>query len=114
MRVLDLFCGAGLVAVGLIEAGCEVVGVDINPSPRYPGPFLRHDALKLDLRFIRSFDAIWASPPCLKHTRLHASARREEAAHGHAETEHPDLIEPTRKLLIESGLPWVIENVPDA
>lgn len=111
MRILDLFCGAGLVADGLIAAGCEVVGVDLSPQPRYPGPFLQHDALTLDDRFYRSFDAIWASPPCLKDTEMHESARREQRAHGKVVTDHPDLITPTQALLRRLGMPYVIENV---
>lgn len=114
LRILDLYCGAGLVADGLIAAGWEVVGVDLAAQPRYPGPFIRADALSLDQRFIRSFDAIWASPPCLRDTELHASARREQVAHGGEVTEHRDLIKPTRRLLQASGLPYVIENVEGA
>lgn len=113
-RILDLFCGAGLVARGLIQAGWEVVGVDREEQPRYPGPFVRHNALTLDRRFIESFDAIWASPECLKDTVLHGSARREQRSHGAAATEHPDLITPTRALLRKSGKPYVIENVMGA
>lgn len=115
MRVLDLFAGAGLVADGLHAAGLEPWGVDSAPQPRYPGPFLRHDALTLDERFLDAFPFIWASPPCLKDTALHASARREQAAHGAEMTEHADLISPTRAMLKRwaerTGGLWVIENV---
>lgn len=107
LRVLDLFCGAGLVADGLRAADCDVLGVDIEPQPRYPGPFLQHDALALDPRFMRSFDAIWASPPCLRDTIM----RHAPGAKGDS---HPDLITPTRRMLQASGLPYVIENVETA
>ncbi len=49
---------------------------------------------------------MWASPPCQAFT---AYKRR----HGHV-GEHPDLIEPTRRMLRESGVPHIIENVPGA
>jgi DNA (cytosine-5)-methyltransferase 1 len=114
MRILDLFCGAGLVADGLVAAGWEVVGVDLYRQKHYPGPFIQHDATTLDMRFIRSFDAVWASPPCLRDTELHASARREQRAHNKAPNDHPELIVPTRKILQASGLPYVIENVSGA
>ena len=107
MRVLDLFCGAGLVADGLKAAGLEFVGVDLHPQPRYPGPFIQHDALTLDMRFVRSFDAIWASPPCLRDTAMkHAPGAKGDL--------HPELIVPTRALLQASGLPYIIENVETA
>lgn len=113
-RILDLYCGAGLVHDGLVAAGWDVTGVDLHPQRRYPGPFIQADATALDLRFVRSFDAVWASPPCLRDTSLNASARREERAHSRPETAHPDLIKPTRRLLKASGLPYVIENVATA
>lgn len=106
-RIADLFCGAGLVADGLIAAGWDVVGVDIEAQKHYPGPFLRHNALTLDERFLRSFDAIWASPPCLRDTAM----KYAPGAKGDA---HPDLITPTRAMLRKIGLPYVIENVETA
>lgn len=105
VRALDLFCGAGLVRDGLVAAGCEVVGVDLSPQPRYPGPFIQHDALTLDQRFLAMFDFIWASPPCQKHTAL---------KHAKNAKDHLDLIPQTRELLIRSGKPFVIENVMGA
>ena len=58
--IIDLFCGAGLVADGLIAAGFDVIGVDIEDQPRYPGPFVRADALAQG-RLFRSAAAVWAS-----------------------------------------------------
>lgn len=109
--ILDGFCGAGLVYDGLYAAGWQPVGVDISPQPHYPGPFIQADVLSLDERFFRMFQALWFSPPCLKDTELHGSARREQAAHGKSETEHPDLITPTQRLVDRLGMPYVIENV---
>ena len=108
---LDLYCGAGLVADGLLAAGCAVVGVDLFPQPRFPGPFLQHDALSLDPRFLDMFRFIWASPPCLKDTVMkHAPGAKGDA--------HPDLIAPTRQVLqrwaARTGGKYVIENVETA
>lgn len=106
-RILDICCGAGLVADGLIAAGWDVTGTDIVKQKNYPGPFIRADALELDQRFIRSFDAVWASPPCLKDTIMkHAPGAKGDA--------HPELIMPIRRMLIASGRPYVIENVATA
>lgn len=102
-RLLDLFCCAGGAAEGYARAGFEVWGVDIEPQPRYPFAFIRHDALTLDPRFIARFDAIHASPPCQHWSDL---AHRNDNA-----DDHPKLIAPTRALLMASGLPYVIENV---
>lgn len=106
--LLDLFCGAGGCAKGYQRAGFEVYGVDINPQPNYCGEtFAQADALHfLDALIqnggIYKFDAVHASPPCQAFT----TAR---VIHGR---EHPDLLTPCRKLLKQTGLPWVIENVP--
>jgi DNA (cytosine-5)-methyltransferase 1 len=111
-RLLDLFCGAGGAAMGYSRAGFAVVGVDIKPQPNYPFGFWQADALE----FMRvaldqggwsgeqGFDAIHASPPCQHYIRS-----------GNVDHDrHPDLLGPTRSLLNDTGLPWVIENVPGA
>lgn len=103
-RILDLFCCGGGAGMGYRQAGFDVVGVDIMPQKRYPFPFIQADALGLDMAFVRTFDAIHASPPCQAYTL----AQRIRG------NEHPDLIDPTRELLEASGLPWVIENVEGA
>lgn len=104
-RLLDLFCCAGGAGTGYHRAGFDVVGVDINPQPHYPFGFLQHDALALDKRFLRSFDAIHASPPCQAYTPLGAL---------HPWKEYPDLLAATREMLNDCGLPYVIENVMSA
>jgi len=92
--------------MGYHLAGFAVTGVDIRDQPRYPFPFLKADVFGLDPAFIRSFDAIHASPPCQRYSDL---AKRN----GNAEA-WPDLIAPTREILRASGRPWIIENVPEA
>lgn len=105
-RLLDLFCCAGGAGVGYSRAGFEVVGVDNKPQPNYPLEFIQADAMNLDPKFISSFDAIHASPPCQSYSDL---AKRNGNGH-----EWPRLIEPVREMLIRSGLPYVIENVDGA
>ena len=104
MKVLDLFCGAGGVAMGLHRAGLEVEGVDIKPQPNYPFKFYQADALKFQLD---KYDAYWASPPCQAYTW--ATKR-----HRNLGKEYPKLIEPIRNRLVETGKPYIIENVPGA
>src|SRR5438034_875974 len=75
-QLLHLFCGAGGAAVGYHRAGFDVVGVDINPQPRYPFRFYQMDALwLLDWAVVGDFDAIHASPPCQAFTQMSARWR---------------------------------------
>lgn len=107
--LLDAYCCAGGGADGYAAAGFEVVGVDKDPQPNYPYEFIQADALELlrDRSFTDGFDAIHASPPCQSFTAY----RRK--GHGVGDG-YRDLIVWTRRALIESWLPWVIENVPGA
>jgi DNA (cytosine-5)-methyltransferase 1 len=99
LKALDLFCGAGGASMGLHRAGLEVVGVDINPQPRYPFEFHQSDAMTFPLD---GFDFIWASPPCQHYCALNVMKNARK---------HPDLVGPVRDRLRRSGTPWVIENV---
>ncbi len=113
LLLLDLFCGAGGAARGYHDAGFTVIGVDINPQPRYPYQFVQADALQFieDLRTLewemRFLAAIHASPPC-QHYSAMSRCRPGLTA------KYPDLIEPAREQLIKSGRPYVIENVEGA
>ncbi|MGH3610083.1 MAG: DNA cytosine methyltransferase [Pseudonocardiaceae bacterium] len=103
-----MFCGAGGAAMGYARAGFDVVGVDIAPQPHYPFEFWQGNVLGLSFREqidIESFDAIHASPPCQAFSPLRNMWNKRE---------HLDLIAPARELLMASGLPYVIENVPHA
>ncbi len=102
-RILDLFCCAGGASAGLVRAGFDVVGVDIEPQPEYSFTFVQGNALAYPLD---GFDGIWASPPCQGFT---AYKRRP----GHVRPRE-NLIPETRARLIASGLPYIIENVEGA
>jgi DNA (cytosine-5)-methyltransferase 1 len=103
-RLLDLFCGAGGAAVGYHRAGFDVVGVDINPQPRYPFEFHQADAMAYPLD---GFDAIHASPPCQRFSRLRSLPWLRDR-------EYPDLLTPTWRRLAAQPVPWIIENVEPA
>lgn len=125
MKLLDLYCGAGGCAMGYHRAGfAQIVGIDIAPQRRYPFTFVRMDAIEALTRFslggvgatiiddqgrhwsLEDFDAIHASPPCKPFS---AAKRRNKH-----ESKHPDLLTPTRELLQDLAVPWVIENVTGA
>lgn len=105
MRLLDLFCGAGGAAMGYYRAGfTEIVGVDLHPQPNYPFTFVQDDALDFDLS---GFDFIHASPPCQAYSSLKRLGKRSgDGAF--------DLVAEVRDPLVESGIPYVIENVVGA
>lgn len=108
MRAVDLFCGAGGATKGLQRAGFKVLGVDINPQPRYCGDwFVQADALSITPEFLNRFDFVWASPPCQAFVQGLNNYANKAA-------ERFNLIPPARATLIASGRPWVIENVPRA
>jgi DNA (cytosine-5)-methyltransferase 1 len=103
--LLDLFCGAGGAAMGYHRAGFDVVGVDNDPAQleQYPFPSIKGDAL----RYLKMCNSI--------RYRFDAIQRYSTATKGTGRPDdHPDLIPPIRELLIESGTPYVIENVPGA
>lgn len=108
MKLLDLFSGAGGAAWGYHLAGFDdITGVDIKPQKRYPFKFVQADALEylrglIESGEIEEYDLVHASPPCQKYTKAQKLMNNS----------HPDLIEPIRQLLKQSGKPYIIENVP--
>lgn len=112
MRLLDLYCGAGMAADGYSKAGfSEITGVDIHPQRYYPYTFEQADALDVlsDKAYLQQFDAIHASPPCQAHTRAShlRTAQKGKAKYG-------DLLTPTLAALRAMHVAWVVENVPGA
>lgn len=109
-KILDLYCGAGLAAIGYKLAGFWLHGVDIETKSTYAGhTFQECNALTVldNLKFCRQFDAIHASPPCQAYS---ASTGLQRSRGG----EYPDLVGITREKLERVGVPYVIENVSNA
>lgn len=105
-RALDLFCGAGGAAMGLHQAGFDVVGIDNRPQPRYPFAFIQADALNPPVN-LADFDFIWASPPCQGYSIMNNLPLVKNI-------NHPLLINDTRRMLVASATVWAIENVMGA
>lgn len=111
MIALDLFCGAGGASKGLLDAGFkQVIGIDCVEQPEY----FDQENFKLFnvFDFLKDADIsgigfIWASPPCQAYSIASASIRNKGK-------KYPDLVAKTRKLLLKTGKPFVIENVPGA
>jgi DNA (cytosine-5)-methyltransferase 1 len=83
----------------------EVVGVDINPQPRYPFTFVQGDALEYLAAHGREFDFIHASPPCQGYSHLTPKKNK---------VDHERIIPAVRDLIIAAGKPYAIENVGGA
>jgi hypothetical protein len=121
--LLDLYCCSGGAAMGYHRAGFDVIGVDIEPRPRYPFPMIRASALNvLDAliahrecagepdhsllhRISRRAVAVHASPPCQKDNPLTKGTNRQTRAH-----HHRSFTAETRELLDQLSLPYVIEQ----
>ena len=109
MRLLDIFCGAGGASKGYEMAGFDVTGIDLKSGKRYPFTYIKKDFKTLTVEDLQNYDVIHASPPCqtfsiTKNLRIAQNKK----------TDKEDLLDVTRQLLIDSGKPYVLENVPGA
>lgn len=90
--------------MGYYRAGFEIVGVDNKPMPHYPFEFHQADALEYLADHWQEFDAIHASCPCQENCPLRFRWGRT----------YPGYIEATRDLILQTGKPYIIENVEGA
>lgn len=111
MKILDLFCGAGGASMGINKAGHEVNGLDFNLIALEQYPFIK---ITMDVRheqeleaILKRYDAFHASPPCQAFSYATTQWRNKGNA-------YPDLVDYTRKLLLKTGKPFVLENVPNS
>jgi len=109
LRLLDLFCGAGGASKGYADAGFEITGVDIKHGKRYPFTYKRMSIEHVSMDMLQKYDFIHASPPC----QTFSITKNLRIAQGKS-TDKIDWLPQTRQLLLESGKPYVIENVPGA
>ncbi|MCW2674819.1 MAG: hypothetical protein JWP14_3408 [Frankiales bacterium] len=104
-RILDVCCCAGAASWGYWLAGFDPEGIDIEPQKNYRFPFELGDLRDLDPDWIADrYDAIHLSPPCQSYSAM------SNCRPGLAGT-YDRLIGDARDLAIETGLPYVIENV---
>ncbi len=103
-KIFDGFCCQGGAAYGLTQAGFEVVGVDVEPQPKYPFTFIQADAIEYFSKHSNEFVAAWFSPPCQFASQVAAPQRAKGKV-------YPNFIPQTREVAKQSGLPYIIENV---
>lgn len=101
LTVLDTYCCGGGMGMGYYLAGYDVVGVDIDPQPNYPFPFIQGDAVEYIRAHGHEYDLIHGSPPCQDYSNLNAYNKKD----------YPRLIGPTRDAMRAVGKPYVMENV---
>ena len=109
MQLLDIFCGAGGASTGYALSGFTVTGIDVKSGKRYPFTYIKKDFKTLTVEDLQGYDIIHASPPCqtfsiTKNLRIAQNKK----------TDKEDLLQATRQLLLDSGRPYILENVPGA
>lgn len=108
---LDLCCGKGGWALGLMEAGWDVVGVDLADfSADYPGSFIQADLLQWDPAPYARARLVVASPPCEEFSRHSMPWTR-------ARNPPPPslaLVDRCRAIAGQLGCPIILENVRGA
>lgn len=110
---IDLFCGKGGWTNGLLEAGFEVYGCDIEPQPDYKGTFIECDILELNAEILRRLRPSFGtcSSPCEQFS-VHGMK------HFHPNPKYPEmgvkLFNHGRQMLEQLNIPYVMENVRSA
>lgn len=107
-RLLDLCACEGGATVGYQRAGWHVTAVDLDGAALARNPAdvtIKADALAYLAEHGSEYDGIHLSAPCQRWTANGANP---------AASKYPDLITPGRELLIATGKPWIMENVPKA
>jgi len=106
--VVDAFSCQGGASAGLVQAGFRVIGIEKEARhvKRYPYEYVQGDVIDVLPDVIRRYRpvAVGGSPPC----QLDSVTQVLQG------NDHPDLIEPFRRLVMASGLPFWIENVGGA
>lgn len=106
-RLLDLFCGVGGAGEGYQRVGFEVTGVDHIPQPNNPHHFIEEDAIFYLITEGHKYDVVHLSPPCQQYSISTAPQRNKGKT-------YPDYIKRCRELLLNIGIPYVMENVMPA
>lgn len=94
--------------MGYHQAGFKVYGVDKKPQPSYPFEFIQGDAVALVPELCAQINpaAVGGSPPC----QVFANVTNWRGSND----THENLVPALRAQFELTGLPWVIENVPEA
>jgi site-specific DNA-cytosine methylase len=129
---IDLFCGLGGWAEGLLAEGFDVIGFDIERhvygEHRYPGLLVIQDVTTLHGSQFKKADLIVASPPCQEYSYMAMPWKRAKAkatairadTTGEKLAQLTRLFNAARRIQFEASIaagrhiPMVIENVKGA
>lgn len=106
MKIVDLYSGIGGSAIGIKKAITDAVihGYDIRDyEHQYPFNFHRADISTFEK--LPEADFYWSSPPCQAYSITTKKHQKETGK------TYPTLVEFTREMLLQTGKPFVIENV---
>jgi DNA (cytosine-5)-methyltransferase 1 len=103
-NALIVYSGQAGEAAGYVRAGFNVLCTDLYEQPRCPFPFVRMSALDAIEKYWRWAQLLAGGPVCKAYSK---TARIHNAG-------HPTQIPETRKAMVATGKPYVIENVEDA
>ncbi len=113
IKLLDLCCKAGGCSMGYHKAALdlgykiEITGIDIEPQANYPFEFVQADAVEFLKSNWQDYTHLHASPPCQEYSVSTAHLRQKVKI-------YRDNLDELRELMQKTGLPGVIENVPNA
>ena len=125
MLAVDLFCGLGGWAEGLLDEGYDVIGFDIEKRP-YPGQLVLQDVTTLDGAQFKDATVIVASPPCQAYSymampwtrakRIAEEIQRSQQATDALNTLFESCFRIQREASAAAGryIPMVVENVRGA
>jgi DNA (cytosine-5)-methyltransferase 1 len=107
-KLLDGCCCEGGGSMGYFRSGFNITGIDIERKFKYPRifEFVLRDIIETlkDEEFVSQFDVIHVSCPCQAYSITQRIM----------DYDHPDRIAEVRQLLIDSGKPYIMENVVGA
>ena len=112
---IDLFCGLGGWADGLLDAGFDVIGFDIEAWP-YPGHLVLQDVTTLYGQQFKDAKVIVASPPCQAYSYRAMPWKRAKALGPPDNTLFDACFRIQREASEAAGhkIPLIVENVKGA
>lgn len=114
---LDLCCGKGGWTNGLLAAGWDVIGVDIEDMGGYRGHLVLADVRTLDINLMfpaLKFDLVVASPPCQEFSISSQPFKRSRERFNKDNPPDRSIWDACVKIASDLKAPLILENVQGA